>query len=100
MRSAKDPEARKALLARNRAMDIAFNSESKIAELEKILLNNKDERILIFTQHNDLVYRISNRFLIHSSLTPPTRRKGIVCWKSSTMGDITRLSHRRFWTKG
>ncbi len=64
MRSAKDPEARKALLVRNRAMDIAFNSESKIIELEKILLNNKDERILIFTQHNSLVYRISKRFLI------------------------------------
>lgn len=64
MRSARDPEARKALLARNRALDIAFNSESKIAALEKILLNNSNERILIFTQHNDLVYRISKRFLI------------------------------------
>ncbi|MGH2638738.1 MAG: DEAD/DEAH box helicase, partial [Rhabdochlamydiaceae bacterium] len=64
MRSAKDPEARKALLARNRSMDIAFNSESKIAQVEKILLDNPEERILVFTQHNDLVYRISKRFLI------------------------------------
>ena len=64
MRSAKDPEARKALLARNKSLEIAFNSESKIAELEKILLDNKEERILIFTQHNNLVYRISRRFLI------------------------------------
>jgi superfamily II DNA or RNA helicase len=72
MRSARDPEARRALLARNRALQIAFNSESKIEELERILLssfsssnnNNKDERILIFTQHNDLVYKISKRFLI------------------------------------
>jgi superfamily II DNA or RNA helicase len=64
MRSARDPEARKALLARNRSMDIAFNSESKIKELEKILIENPEERILIFTQHNDLVYRISRRFLI------------------------------------
>jgi superfamily II DNA or RNA helicase len=64
MRTARDPEARKALLARNKALRIAFNSESKIAALEDILLNNKEERILIFTQHNDFVYRISRRFLI------------------------------------
>ncbi|MGI0092128.1 MAG: DEAD/DEAH box helicase [Nitrososphaerales archaeon] len=64
MRSAREPEARKALLARNRSMNIAFNSESKINELEKILLDNPEERVLIFTQHNDLVYRISERFLI------------------------------------
>jgi superfamily II DNA or RNA helicase len=64
MRTARDPDARKALLARNKALQIAFNSESKIAALEDILLNNKEERILIFTQHNDLVYKISRRFLI------------------------------------
>ncbi len=64
MSTAKDPRARKALLARNEALRIAFNSESKIDALQDILMKNRDERILIFTQHNDLVYRISRRFLI------------------------------------
>jgi superfamily II DNA or RNA helicase len=64
MRTARDPDARKALLARNKALQIAFNSESKISALQDILLSNKNERILIFTQHNDLVYKISRRFLI------------------------------------
>jgi superfamily II DNA or RNA helicase len=64
MRTGTDREAREALLARNRAMDIAFNSEAKIGALEEILNSNPDERILIFTQHNELVYRISKRFLI------------------------------------
>ncbi len=64
MRSARDPEARRALLARNKALKIAFNSESKIDKLEEILRENKSERVIIFTQHNDLVYRISRRFLI------------------------------------
>ncbi|HYB04470.1 MAG TPA: DEAD/DEAH box helicase, partial [Nitrososphaerales archaeon] len=64
MRSARDKEARKALLARNKSLDIAFNSISKINKLEEILLQNPNERILIFTQHNELVYRISKRFLI------------------------------------
>jgi superfamily II DNA or RNA helicase len=64
MRTARDPEARMALLARNKALQIAFNSESKVAALEDLLLNNKNERLLIFTQHNDLVYKLSRRFLI------------------------------------
>ncbi len=64
MRTSRDPQARKALLARNRAIRTAFNSQAKIDKLEKILHSNPDDRILIFTQHNDLVYRISRRFLI------------------------------------
>ncbi|MCP8311832.1 MAG: DEAD/DEAH box helicase family protein [Candidatus Methylarchaceae archaeon HK02M1] len=64
MRSARDRDARQALLARNRALNIAFNSEAKIKALEEILKSNPEDRSLIFTQHNELVYRISKRFLI------------------------------------
>jgi superfamily II DNA or RNA helicase len=64
MRSGRDPLARQALLARNRALSIAFNSEAKLDRLEEILRSNPDDRVLIFTQHNDLVYKISRRFLL------------------------------------
>jgi superfamily II DNA or RNA helicase len=64
MRTGRDKEARQALLARNQAVDIAFNSEAKVDALENILESNPDDRILIFTQHNELVHRISKRFLI------------------------------------
>jgi len=64
MRSASDREARKALLARNKALEISLNSEAKIEALEKILQSNPNERILIFTQHNQLVHKISRRFLL------------------------------------
>ena len=64
MRTSRDPLARQALLARNRAIDIAFNSKAKMDRLEEILRSNPDDRILIFTQHNELVYRISRRFLL------------------------------------
>ena len=64
MRTARVPEARQALLARNRAIDIAFSSEAKVDRLGEILRENPDERILVYTQHNDLVYRISRRFLL------------------------------------
>jgi superfamily II DNA or RNA helicase len=66
MRSGRDPGARKALLARNKARDIAYNSVSKIGELSKILQAHRDGKIFIFTEHNKLVHRISKDFLIPS----------------------------------
>ena len=56
--------ARQAVLARNRAMDIALNSQSKLEELKQILSDNKGRKTIIFTQHNKLVYKISDRFLV------------------------------------
>ena len=64
MISGKNSTARQAILARNRAMDIALNSRSKIEELKKILSENKRVKTIIFTQHNKLVFEISDRFLI------------------------------------
>lgn len=69
MRSGRDPGARRALLARNRARDIAYNSISKMEKLSEILKRHNDGRIFIFTEHNKLVYRISRQFLI-PAITP------------------------------
>ncbi|MGD1838660.1 MAG: DEAD/DEAH box helicase family protein [Nitrososphaeraceae archaeon] len=62
--SGKNKKARDALLARNHALNIALNSKAKINELRKILSNNIGKKTIIFTQHNKLVYNISNEFLI------------------------------------
>ena len=64
MISGRSSVAREAVLARNKAMDIALNSRSKIEELRKILAENMGLRTIIFTQHNKLVYEIADRFLI------------------------------------
>jgi superfamily II DNA or RNA helicase len=64
MMSTKSKAARQALLARNRAMEIALNSKSKIEELGKILSENRGVKTIVFTQHNSLVHEISDRFLI------------------------------------
>ncbi len=64
MLSARDREAREALIARNRARKIAFCAERKLEKLREILKNHKNDRIIIFTEHNDIVYEISRRFLI------------------------------------
>lgn len=72
-----DPAAREALLARNRALKIALNSTAKINLLTELLRTHKGEKILIFTRHNRLVYRISRRFLVPAVThqTPKEERK-------------------------
>ncbi len=64
MMSGKNRTAREALLARNRAMNVALNSRAKLEELREILAENKGAKTIIFTQHNSLVHEISDRFFI------------------------------------
>ncbi|MGD0804028.1 MAG: DEAD/DEAH box helicase [Candidatus Bathyarchaeia archaeon] len=63
-RSGVDPEARRALMGRNTAMDIALNSRNKEEYLRVLLAANPKEKTIIFTRHNKLVYRISRSLLI------------------------------------
>jgi superfamily II DNA or RNA helicase len=74
MTTGRDPKAREALLARNRATRVAVNSEAKLKVLSQQLETYKNEKILIFTLYNDLVYRISLRFLI-PAITCQTSRE-------------------------
>ncbi|MFX0097457.1 MAG: DEAD/DEAH box helicase family protein [Candidatus Hodarchaeota archaeon] len=80
MRTGTDPEAREALLARNRAIKIALNSMAKIDTLADLLKTFREEKVLIFTRHNQLVYRISGRFLIPAIThqTPREERREIL----------------------
>jgi superfamily II DNA or RNA helicase len=80
MRTGRDPHAREALLARNKALKLAMNSEEKIHALGKQLEANLDEKTLVFTLHTDLVYAVSRRFLIPAItyLTPKEERREIL----------------------
>jgi superfamily II DNA or RNA helicase len=62
MRSGYDRHAREALLARNKAERIAYNSKAKIDTIQGLL--SKGDRTIIFTRYNDMVYEISKRFFI------------------------------------
>ena len=63
-RSGNDPEAREALLAKQRAREVMMNAERKVTELADILDRHREDRIIVFTAYTDLVYRLSERFLI------------------------------------
>ncbi len=80
MRTGIDPDAREALLARNKALKTALNSEAKIRALGEFLGVYGEDKTLIFTRYNQLVYRISRRFLIPAITyqTPRDERKEIL----------------------
>jgi superfamily II DNA or RNA helicase len=80
MTTGRDPQAREALLARNHALKIALNSEAKLHLLSEKLDDYQNEKILIFTLHNELVYNISRRFLIPAITyqTPREERREIL----------------------
>jgi superfamily II DNA or RNA helicase len=63
-RSGNDPRAREALLAKQRARDLMMNSEAKVECLGELLDRHREDRVIVFTAHNDLVYRLSEAFLI------------------------------------
>lgn len=62
--SAYDPQARKAFLARLESRRIIIGAKRKLEVLESLLKRHHSDRILIFTESNDLVYKISEAFLV------------------------------------
>jgi superfamily II DNA or RNA helicase len=57
-----------------------LNSNSKIYYLKNLLNSNQNEKVLIFTSHNKLVYRLSKDLLIPAitHLTPQEEREEIL----------------------
>jgi superfamily II DNA or RNA helicase len=63
-RSGTDSRAREALLAKQRAREVMMNAQRKVAELATILDRHREDRVIVFTAFTDLVYRLSERFLL------------------------------------
>jgi superfamily II DNA or RNA helicase len=62
--SARSPAGRRAMLAHRQAKDIAAGTEGKLRVLTDLICQHYPERILVFTNDNATVYRISQEFLI------------------------------------
>ena len=63
-RSGTDPRAREALLAKQRAREVMMNAGRKVDRLAELLDRHREDRVIVFTAHTDLVYRLSERFLL------------------------------------
>ena len=90
-RSGNDPAAREALLAKQDAREIMMNASRKRNRLESILDRHRDDRVIVFTAHTDLVYRLSERFLL-PAITAETgakeRREILERFREGTYGRV------------
>lgn len=62
--SAYDESARRALVAKQEMKRIVVGSERKLEVLDSLMKQHFADQVIVFTEHNDLVYRISREFLI------------------------------------
>ncbi|MEM1521384.1 MAG: DEAD/DEAH box helicase, partial [Candidatus Korarchaeum sp.] len=80
VRSASDREARRALLAWHEARKLAINSRAKLEVLKDLLESHREDKVIIFTEFNDVAEEISRTFLIPliTHRTKPKERERIL----------------------
>ncbi len=78
--SARDPEARKAMLAWREARNIAMNTPAKYVEIERLLSLHAADQVILFSEYNPVVDLISRRFCLPSITykTPTEERRTIL----------------------
>jgi len=78
--SARSQQGRRAMLAHRQAKEIALGTESKLRVLTELITKHSPEPILVFTNDNATVYRISQDFLIPAIThqTPVKERHAIL----------------------
>ncbi len=64
MRSTSNKAARRALLAWHEARKLAINSRAKLDVLKDLLESHREDKVIIFTEFNDIAEEISRKFLI------------------------------------
>ncbi len=79
-RSAFDPAARRAFLARQRLLRLLASAAGKFEALERLLREYSTEQVLIFADNTDAVYAIARRHLVPpiTAQTKAAERKAIL----------------------
>ena len=79
-RSGSDPEAREALLAKQRAREVMMNADRKVDALADVLDRHREDRVIVFTAYTELVYELASRFLLPpiTNETPADERREIL----------------------
>ena len=98
--SARDPEARKALLAWRETRNIAMNAPAKYGEIERLLREHAGDQVILFSEYNTVVNEISRRFCLPSITykTPTEERRAILARFRS--GQYTKLVTGRVLNEG
>ncbi|HVB20678.1 MAG TPA: DEAD/DEAH box helicase [Ktedonobacteraceae bacterium] len=98
--SARDPEARAAMLAWREARNIAMNTPAKYTEIERLLHRHAEDKVLLFSEYNAVVDELSRRFCIPSITykTPAEERRTIL--ERFRTGQYTKLATGRVLNEG
>ncbi len=79
-RSARDSEARAALLARQRVSRLLAGCQGKLQVIDDLLREHLNDQVVIFTESNQVAYKIAQRYFLPviSHLTTAVERKDIL----------------------
>ena len=99
-RSGSDPAARAALRAHHQARMIALNAEAKLGEVATLLDKHRRDKVIIFSEYNLLVDRISRALALPALTykTIPEERKAIL--RSFRNGNYSKLVAGRVLNEG
>ena len=98
--SARSEDGRRAMKAYRNYKKIALGTESKIHVLQDLLVRHKHDKVLIFTAENEMVYRISNDYLI-PAITHETNVKERKFWLDAfNNGDVLALATSKVLNEG
>jgi superfamily II DNA or RNA helicase len=100
MLSARSEAGRRAMQAYRESKRIALGTDAKLETLKKLLQRHRRERALIFTAENEMVYRISEQFLI-PAITHETPIKERSAWLAAfNQGEVMALATSRVLNEG
>lgn len=98
--SARDPEARVAMLAWREARNIALNAPAKYDEIERLLRLHMRDQVILFSENNVVVDEVSRRFCLPSITykTPAEERRVIL--ERFRSGEYSKLVTGRVLNEG
>ena len=98
--SARSQSGRRAMMAYRESKRIALGTDSKLRVLARLLERHRKERVLIFTAENEMVYKISEQFLI-PAITHETAIKERREWlEAFNRGDVLALATSKVLNEG
>jgi superfamily II DNA or RNA helicase len=98
--SARSERGRRAMKAYRESRRIALGTDAKLRVLAQVLERHRRDRVLIFTAENEMVYQISEQFLI-PAITHETPVKERRDWlESFNRGDVLALATSKVLNEG
>jgi superfamily II DNA or RNA helicase len=100
MLSARSEDGRRAMKAYRESKRIALGTDAKIGVLQDLLIRHRHDKVLIFTHENDMVYRISQDYLV-PAITHETNVKERKFWLDAfNKGDVLALATSKVLNEG